>query len=354
MIHLELFKDQVTNDWAKFCEKFNFFTGGPRWWKITIYIILILFFPYILLLWWALLIYKYLFIYLFLLLDILLLDICFTNLSVAAFIYNSFKRCVFIIFYNPLFIYLSACYKWIGVNVTIFNFKKYIWGYFKKGIYWIFSPITWLSARISNWLWIKFKEIDLLFSPEAWSNRYNRYLIKRQERSISRMIEKRKKHHESVINRLRRETQFRIFVCDLQIWWINNVHVVYSWWYYFLYRTHFIYVFFMYRYLLCKYMWHFRYAYFDIFKRWRAFYFGCAYNIIKINYFYYYHWLLNILYFKPQLFFICIKFFYYAYKRLCLQLVAALIRIFLNIAINITIFVGNVYKYLKILINDWF
>ena len=87
---------------------FNHFTSIPKSLGI---IFLIMFFPQVIMIWYAIKLYRYAFIYIFMVLDIIILDII--SNKIINKIYVIFYKICFYIFYYPIFRFVPIVYAWI-------------------------------------------------------------------------------------------------------------------------------------------------------------------------------------------------------------------------------------------------
>lgn len=257
MVHVTNLKQQIMVDLSHLRSNMG---KIPSTWQWLIIFIILLFFPYLIILWCLLVAYKYSFRYFFLILDVIILDALGIWPHVGT-LYMWIKKCLFLLFFNPFFLYIPAFRKWLTTKLTFKNLKAMVWYVLIK----LASPFRWLFNQGYHFL-SRFLTFDLMTWWSQLQNRYNRYLWKRQEQFVKRLHDQHAERRLTAKNKLKRRTALQIKMCDIKLWYLHILIFFIDCWDIWLEETWFIYVVFLQIYFRCKYIWLFRFAYWGILK----------------------------------------------------------------------------------------
>jgi hypothetical protein len=305
MKHLKFLKNQLKKDLHTFWIFLNPYTHFTDVFKSIKIIFLILFFPYVIMIWYSIRLYRYFFIYSFLILDIIFFDII-SNKMIRK-IYKLFYRIIFYIFYYPIFIFLPKCYLWIRHKlsfefwlmniIAVLSFITDIVVYFLNLL---LRFIIWIDHIDETYNEIRFYWImrrDLI-----WGFKYKRRLKRKKKEEIRR----KKKEERDAIRDARIiwlksiRDKWVIKIIDLLLVFYDKIWFVLRWYYF--YR---IYLTVLYK---------FKYYYFIVRKKFFinfTFYYWKFYEILRYLGFRYSGWFTY--YFLKSFLFVI----YYKYLRFC-------------------------------------
>lgn len=217
MDYIGYLKDKIKEDKQSLKEFLNPFTHFTSVGKTCKIIFLILFFPYLIMLWYAIQIYKHLYIYFFTILDIIILQKT-SKKKYKRFksCYNFIKKILHQIFFFSIFSHLPNLYGWIR--------KKLSFQAWMDRLIYIVGEIVGVGVFFVNCilrflLWLD--QID-----ETYRN-YRFYWVARHELIAgwkwARNLKRKKKKEREKAERLLREETRKQKILLLKLWIVNNI-----------------------------------------------------------------------------------------------------------------------------------
>lgn len=236
--HWKYLRREFRSDRRKFFSVLNPYTHFSDFWKGFKTIFLLLFFPYIIMIWYAIRLYRYFYIYIFLILDIVFFDIIRNKWIIK--LYKLFYRVTFYLFYYPIFILFPIVYQWtlhklslefwLGNIFFILNLVVDVIVYF---LYKLLFFIMWLDRIDDTYRNIRFYWVmrrDLI-----WGFKYKRRLKRKKKEEIrQRKREERAIIREAWVSWLKSlREQFVIKMIDLIISFYDKIWLVIRWYYFY-------------------------------------------------------------------------------------------------------------------------